>query len=116
MRLAIAQKSKREDIYQMDAAMIVRISEARVRPGLLDEFRDFIVEGTRHYDELDGFLGDEVLVTDGGLLFISRWRDEVALERFAGSGWRDTPVMLPAQERFLAEPLRVRHFHVVRSR
>jgi hypothetical protein len=29
------------------APMIVRFSEAHVRPGLLAEFRDFIVEGTR---------------------------------------------------------------------
>lgn len=98
--------------------MIVRISHARIhpRPGLLDEFRDFIVEGTRDYVHRDGFLGDEILVGDNELYYISRWRDEAAVEAFAGPGWRETPVVLPAQARFLAEPLRVRHFTSARLR
>jgi len=96
--------------------MIVRVSEARVRPGLLSEFRDFIVDGTKSFDELDGFLGDEILVGEDELIYISRWRDEAALERFAGPAWRSSPVVLPAEERFLAAPLRVRHFHIARSR
>ncbi len=83
---------------------------------MLEEFRDFIVEGTRDFDQCDGFLGDEILAGEGSLLYISRWRDEGALEKFAGPSWRDTPVTLPAEARFLSEPLRVRHFYVVRGR
>lgn len=92
--------------------MIVRISEARVRAGMLAEFRDFIVDGTREFAHLDGFLGAEILFSEEAseLAYISRWRDEAALERFAGSGWRIKSVMLPYQERFLVEPLRLRHF------
>jgi hypothetical protein len=49
------------------------------------------------------------------VIYISRWRDEAAVAAFAGPGWRDTPVTLPAEDRFLAAPLRIRHFAVARA-
>lgn len=99
--------------------MIIRRSTARVRPGLLDEFRAFIEAGTAGFAALDGFVSDEIVVRRGSaapdgptpdtLTYVSRWRDAAALAAYAGSGWRTEPVVLPDEDRFLLEPLRVRH-------
>ncbi|WP_285107215.1 GNAT family N-acetyltransferase [Promicromonospora sp. MEB111] len=99
--------------------MIIRRSTARVRPGLLDEFRTFIEAGTAGFTALDGFVSDEIVVRWGSaapagptpdtLTYVSRWRDAAALAAYAGPGWRTEPVVLPDEDRFLLEPLRVRH-------
>lgn len=119
--------------------MIIRRSTARVRPGLLDEFRAFIEAGTPEFAALDGFLGDAIVVgrepvppgtpaadahavgsgvaeapaAEAGavetLTYVSRWRDAAAVAAFAGPGWRTEPVMFPDEDRYLLEPLRVRH-------
>lgn len=147
--------------------MIIRRSTARVRPGLLDEFRAFIEAGTPEFATLDGFLSDEIVVgreprsrdmlisddvtggtqavepqaveprtgaagaadaggvdagadagtvdaaADAGtvetLTYVSRWRDAAAVAAFAGPGWRTEPVMFPDEDRYLLEPLAVRH-------
>jgi len=94
--------------------MIVRTSEALVRPGRLADFRRALLAEVEHYPKRHpGLLGDEILVADGPepvLVYLSRWVDEAALERFAGPGWRDTPVQFPGEEEYLLAPLRVRHF------
>jgi hypothetical protein len=94
--------------------MIVRMSEAAVNPGMLEEFREIIVAAVAEFPgQHEGLLSHEVVSDDERtLIYLSRWRDEAALEAYAGPGWRDQPVMLPDEERFLAEPLRVRHFAV----
>ncbi|MFD7311323.1 GNAT family N-acetyltransferase [Promicromonospora sp. NPDC059942] len=99
--------------------MIIRRSTARVRPGLLDEFRAFIEAGTIGFAALDGFVSDEIVVRRGSaapdgptpdtLTYVSRWRDAAALAAYAGPGWRTEPVVLPDEDRFLLSPLRVRH-------
>lgn len=114
--------------------MIIRRSTARVRPGLLDEFRTFIEAGTAGFAALDGFVSDEIVVRRGSttldaatsddpapvpdslaapapdtLTYVSRWRDAAALAAYAGPGWRTEPVVLPDEDRFLLGPLRVRH-------
>ncbi|WP_454859333.1 antibiotic biosynthesis monooxygenase [Promicromonospora soli] len=89
--------------------MIIRSSTARVRPGMLDEFRAFIEAGTAGFAALDGFLGDEIVVGPDTLTYVSRWRDAAALAAYAGPGWRTDPVVLEDEDRFLVEPLRVRH-------
>lgn len=72
--------------------MIIRYSTALVRPGMLD-----------------GFLSDEIVVGPDTLTYVSRWRDAEALVGYAGPGWRTEPVVLPHEDRFLLEPLRVSH-------
>lgn len=58
-----------------------------------------------------GLLDHEVLLAPpDSVLYVSRWRNEKALAAYAGEGWRDRPVVLPGDEDYLVEPLRVRHF------
>jgi GNAT superfamily N-acetyltransferase len=89
--------------------MIIRSSTALVRPGMLDEFRAFIEGGTTEFATLDGFLGDEIVIGPDTLTYVSRWRDTAALVGYAGPRWRTEPVVLEDEDRFLLEPLRVRH-------
>ncbi|WP_232665841.1 putative quinol monooxygenase [Pseudonocardia sp. TRM90224] len=93
--------------------MIIRMCEARAKPGALAALRDFLVAATDRFPQLhDGFLGYEILldVPANSLVWISRWRDEPAVRAYAGAGWRERPVVLPAEEAFLDGPLHVRHF------
>ncbi|MFC8799223.1 GNAT family N-acetyltransferase [Promicromonospora sp. NPDC057138] len=89
--------------------MIIRRSTARVRPGLLDEFRTFIEAGTTQFASFDGFLADAIVVGPDILTYVSWWRDADALAAYAGPGWRTDPVVLQDEDRFLVEPLRLRH-------
>ncbi|MFI2486683.1 GNAT family N-acetyltransferase [Promicromonospora kroppenstedtii] len=100
--------------------MIIRRSTARVRPGLLDEFRAFIEAGTVGFAALDGFVSDEIVVRPAGsgpgtLTYVSRWRDAAALAAYAGPRWRTEPVVLEDEDRFLVEPLAVRHVELRRA-
>jgi heme-degrading monooxygenase HmoA len=95
--------------------VIVRMWEARVTPGLLDQFVEFLVERAWPVMEAaDGFAGGELYRADSGteprLVMITRWRNEAALARFAGPDWRSTPVVLPEEDRFLTRPPQVWHF------
>nr|WP_308800935.1 antibiotic biosynthesis monooxygenase [Streptomyces polyasparticus] len=94
--------------------MIIRVSEARVRPERFDDFRDLIVSTVRDWpDRYPGLLGHEVLVAPPDTLqYVSRWRSEADLADYAGEQWRDQPVTLPGEEEFLLAPLHVRHFTV----
>jgi len=94
--------------------MIVRISEAILVPGMTEEFmirlnalvRDF----PSHYD---GLMSHEVLVDRTDPLrvsYVSRWRDEASLVAYAGASWASDPVTFPDEDRFLREPLALRHF------
>jgi len=101
--------------------VIVRMSEARVLPGLLDQFVEFIVERAwPAMEAADGFVGGELYRADSAseprLVLLTRWRDEAALAGFAGPDWRSTPVVLPDEQRFLARPLHVSHFTQVVGR
>lgn len=71
-----------------------------------------LVSAVREFPALHpGLLDHEVLLAPpDSVLYVSRWRDEKALAAYAGEGWRDQPVVLPGEEEYLAEPLRVRHF------
>lgn len=100
--------------------MIIRRSTAHVRPGLLDEFRAFIEAGTVGFAALDGFVSDQIVVrqTSSGpdtLTYVSRWRDAAALAAYAGPRWRTEPVVLEDEDRFLVEPLVVRHVELRRA-
>ncbi|MFE0674653.1 antibiotic biosynthesis monooxygenase [Streptomyces sp. NPDC058867] len=92
--------------------MIVRVSEARVRPERFQEFHDMIVTAVREFPERhQGLLDHEVLVAPPhSLLYVSRWRAEEDLVAYAGEGWRDQPVVLPGEDEYLLAPLQVRHF------
>jgi heme-degrading monooxygenase HmoA len=94
--------------------VIVRVSEASVRAGRLGAFlRRLQAEVGPYRERFDGLLSDEVL-TDGetAVLYVSRWRDEAALEAFAGPDWRTAPVTFDDEDSYLSSPLRVRHFSV----
>ena len=94
------------------AAMIIRVSEARVRPERFEAFRDFIVSAVRAFpDRHPGLVSHEVLLAPPGtLLYVSRWRSEEDLAAYAGEHWRDRPVVLPGEDEYLVAPLQVRHF------
>lgn len=94
--------------------MIIRISEARVRPDRFDAFHDVIVNAVREFPLLHpGLVDHEVLVAPpDGLLYVSRWRSEEDLVGYAGENWRDQPVVLPGEEEYLVAPLQVRHFTI----
>ncbi|MFI6941325.1 putative quinol monooxygenase [Streptomyces sp. NPDC050418] len=93
-------------------AVITRVSEARVRPERFEDFRELIVSAVREFpDHNPGLVSHEVLVDPPhSLLYVSRWRSEEDLAAYAGAAWREQPVMLPGEEDYLLEPLRVRHF------
>ncbi|MEU9700684.1 antibiotic biosynthesis monooxygenase [Streptomyces sp. NPDC047981] len=88
------------------------MSEARVRPERFDAFRDMIVSAVREFpDQNPGLVDHEVLLAPPhSLLYVSRWRGEEDLVRYAGENWREQPVVLPGEDEYLLEPLRVRHF------
>jgi len=67
--------------------VIVRISEASVRPGMLSAFRAAVLDEVRTYPSV-----------------------HAGLERFAGPDWRNAPVTFDGEDDYLLEPLRVRHF------
>jgi heme-degrading monooxygenase HmoA len=95
--------------------MIVRMFEARAVPGLLDEFVDFVRDRVvPAMQAVDGFGDAELYRADSDaeprLVLISRWRDEAALEGFAGPDWRTRVPVPPEEERFLARPPHVWHF------
>ena len=97
--------------------MIVRVSEARVRPDLADEFLAVLTELVASFPgTYAGLLGHDVLVDRADRLriqYVSRWADEASLVAYAGEGWATTPVTFPNEERFLTGPLTLAHFHVV---
>ncbi|MFD6418903.1 antibiotic biosynthesis monooxygenase family protein [Streptomyces sp. NPDC060194] len=92
--------------------MIVRISEARVRPDRFDAFRDMIAEAVAAFPSRHpGLLSHEILLAPpDALLYVSRWRSESDLVAYAGPAWRDAPVVLPGEKEYLTAPLLLRHF------
>ncbi|WP_308295945.1 antibiotic biosynthesis monooxygenase [Streptomyces sp. ISL-96] len=94
--------------------MIVRVSEARVRPERFEAFHDWIVSAVREFPgQYSGLVDHEVLLAPpGSLLYVSRWRSEEDLVGFAGEQWRDQPVVLPGEDEYLVAPLEVRHFAI----
>lgn len=106
----------RRGVYQMLCdrltVMIVRVSEARVRPERFEAFRDMIVSAVREFPgRYPGLVDHEVLLAPpDSLLYVSRWRGEEDLVNYAGEHWREQPVVLPGEDEYLVEPLRVRHF------
>ncbi|MFG2330863.1 antibiotic biosynthesis monooxygenase [Streptomyces sp. NPDC048604] len=92
--------------------MIVRVSEAVVRPERFEAFHALIVDAVRDFPANNpGLLDHEVLVAPPhSLLYVSRWRGEEDLVAYAGENWRDEPVVLPGEEEYLLAPLRLRHF------
>jgi heme-degrading monooxygenase HmoA len=98
-----------------EATMLVRMSTAVVREGREADFRRLIVDTVAGFPgRHEGLLGHEVLCGEGErtLIYLSRWRDEQALESFAGPGWRTDAVVLPGEDEYLEQPLRVSHFTV----
>jgi hypothetical protein len=94
--------------------VIIRVSEARVRPERFEAFHDMIVSAVREFPALHpGLLDHEVLIAPPhSLLYVSRWRGEDDLVAYAGEHWRDQPVVLPGEDEYLLAPLQVRHFTV----
>jgi hypothetical protein len=92
--------------------VIIRVSEARVRPERFEAFRDMIVSAVREFPgRYPGLVQHEVLLAPpDSLLYVSRWRSEQDLVGYAGEHWRDQPVVLPGEEEYLVAPLQVRHF------
>jgi hypothetical protein len=97
--------------------MLTRVSEALVKPGREQEFVARVRDLVKGFPEIyDGLLGHEVLVDLDDPLrvrYVSRWRDEQALESYAGPGWRTDPVTFPDEDSYLQQPLALRHFRHV---
>ena len=96
--------------------MIVRVSEARVRAGMAEEFLATLAELVAVFpDTYAGLLSHDVLVDRADPLrvqYVSRWADEASLVAYAGDEWATTPVTFPHEERFLTGPLRLEHYDV----
>ena len=94
--------------------MIIRVSEAQVRPERFAAFRDMIVSAVREFPgRYPGLVDHEVLLAPpDSLLYVSRWRSEEDLVDYAGEHWREEPVVLPGEDEYLVAPLRVRHYTV----
>nr|WP_157528702.1 hypothetical protein [Kibdelosporangium sp. MJ126-NF4]CEL20006.1 hypothetical protein [Kibdelosporangium sp. MJ126-NF4]CTQ97230.1 hypothetical protein [Kibdelosporangium sp. MJ126-NF4] len=91
--------------------MITRTCEATVLSGLIDQFLEFLAAAVSRFpSRYPGLLDQEILVDAGSVLYVSRWRSEADLVEYAGAHWREQPVVLPDEGRFLAKPLVVRHF------
>jgi hypothetical protein len=92
------------------------MSTARIKPGREADFRALIVAMVADFPErYPGLESHDVLVSlDGSVLvYVSRWVDEDALVRFAGAGWRDTPVTFPNESDYLTMPLELQHYSVI---
>jgi heme-degrading monooxygenase HmoA len=106
--------------------MIVRIYQAKVRPGGVDQLCELIKERTWPLlAKADGYLGgefykslpepDRMLQEPDTVVMVTRWRDEAAIAAWAGPLWRMRPVSNPEDYQFLAETDRVQHFTVVHT-
>ena len=97
--------------------MLTRVSEALAKPGREQEFVERVRDLVKTFPEtFDGLISHEVLVDAEDPLkvqYVSRWRDEQALEDYAGANWRTDPVTFPDEDAYLQRPLTLRHFHVV---
>lgn len=97
--------------------MITRVSEALVKPGREQEFVERVRDLVKSFPgTYDGLVGHEVLVDLDDPLkvqYVSRWRDEQALENYAGRDWRTEPVTFPDEDEYLQRPLALRHFYEV---
>jgi hypothetical protein len=98
--------------------VILRLSEAHVRPERLQDFLRVLADVVREYpDRHDGLIAHDVLLgeDDDGpvVVYMSRWREAGDLERFAGPQWRSRPVVFPDEERYLRRPLQLTHFEVL---
>ncbi len=95
--------------------MITRMWEAAVRAEVHDEFVRWLTEQVWPLmAEADGFCGGELYTAYDGpsrLVLVTHWRDEAALEGFAGLDWRREPMVGadPAGE-FLDGAPQVWHF------
>lgn len=94
--------------------MITRVSEALVRPGREQEFVERVRELVTTFPATyEGLISHDVLVDleePQRVQYVSRWRDEQALENYAGARWRTDPVTFPDEDEYLLEPLKLRHF------
>jgi len=96
--------------------MIVRLLELEVRPRKVDQVVE--IARTRLFERAaaaDGFLGMEVLRpmqdSEGRIMVITRWRDEQALQSFAGPLWRMRPVRIDSElADYLSHNSRVSHY------
>jgi len=97
--------------------MILRVSEAEVREGREAEFlmllRALVADFPERYE---GLVRHEVLVDQQDrrrVQYSSLWRDDAALEAYAGIHWRSNPVTFPGEEELLVGPLTLRHLDVL---
>ncbi|GAA3621864.1 antibiotic biosynthesis monooxygenase [Lentzea atacamensis] len=97
--------------------MITRVSEALVKAGREQEFVERVRDLVKTFPETyEGLLAHQVLVDlddPQKVQYVSRWRDEQALEGYAGPNWRTDPVTFPDEDEYLRQPLKLRHFRDV---
>jgi len=94
--------------------VIVRVSEALVVSGMLDEFLVALRELVEGFPAANpGLISHEVLVDlehGDRVQYVSRWRGVDDLIAYAGPGWEHDAVTFPGERRFLQQPLSLRHF------
>lgn len=81
------------------------------------EFVAALVDLVSTFPQLySGMLRQEVLIDSADsrrVQYVSAWVDEAALVRYAGEEWRSRPVTFPDEERFLVQPLSLRHLEAI---
>lgn len=97
--------------------MIVRTSEALVKPDRVDEFmevlRDLVATFEHRYP---GLRSHQILVDRADptrVIYQSTWLDADSVRGFAGDDWATEAVTFPGEEDLLQQPLVLRHFETI---
>ncbi|HWM35415.1 MAG TPA: antibiotic biosynthesis monooxygenase [Pseudolysinimonas sp.] len=94
--------------------MIVRVSEALVKPERREEFMRVLKDLVATFpDRYPGLVSHSILVDredDTRVAYQSVWLDEDSVAGFAGENWATEPVTFPGEAELLQQPLRLRHF------
>jgi quinol monooxygenase YgiN len=97
--------------------MIVRISEALVKPDRREEFMRVLADLVATFpDRYPGLVSHAILVDrddDTRVAYQSVWLDEDSVAGFAGEHWASEPVTFPGEDELLQQPLHLRHFDTV---
>jgi hypothetical protein len=99
--------------------MIVRSSEAVIKPSRREEFMAILTDLVGTFpDRYPGLVSHVILVDrddENRVTYQSTWLDADAVAGFAGENWATEPVTFPGEDELLVEPLRLRHFDALEA-
>lgn len=98
----------------MKAKHIIRVFQAKAKPGKEADFTDFFInEAVQMVRQHEGLISVQVGLptSESGqdFLMTTTWRDLEALKGFAGENWREA--IIDPREAPLLESARVSHYH-----